>query len=248
VISASVLGSLLRRWYVVVAGILLAVLVFGLFSRSSAVYESESTIVFVSPGEAPITGVDDNQTDSLVAFATLIQTQMNDSHTIARLASANATLFGAGIRQGYQVAVPNYGGQWQESFPNPDIDVQVVGPTAAWVQSTQNRLLDRIQKLTVSSQQKLGVPKDQWIVASLAAPNPVQFVGASKGMRERGLLALLAVGFCLSACGATLLDRALRRRKARRTLHEEVHRGSSNRQIARSTRPPLTRPQRGPAS
>lgn len=247
-ISASVLRSMLRRWYVLVLGIILAVAVFWIFQRSSAVYQSETTVVFVGPGTTPISGVDDLQTGSLVAFASIVERQMNDGHEVARLASAGATLFGSGERQGYQVAVPNYGGQWQYSFPDPQLVVQVVGPTPQWVQQTQTRLLDRIQRDTDNDQAELGVAKDRWIGASIVPPETVQYVGATRSMRERGLLALLIVAFCLSACCATMLDRALLRRQARRTLREESHRGSANRRSPLLTRPPLTRPQRGPSS
>lgn len=247
-ISASVLRSMLRRWYLLVLGIVIAGAVFWMFQRSSAVYESETTVVFVSPGTTSISGVDVLQTSSLVAFAMIVQNQVNDGQTVTRLGSSAATLFGSGVRKGYQVAVPNNGSQWEYSFPNPELDIQIVGPSSEWVQQTQTRLLDRIQHYTDIDQARLGVAKDQWIGMSIVPPESIQYVGATKGMRERGLLALLVVALFLSACAATMLDRALLRRQARRALGDESHRGSVTHRSPLFSRPPLTRPQRGPSS
>lgn len=214
-ITSAVLRSILRRWYVVIAGLLAVGLCYAAFTNSSSVYQSVSTVVFVSPGSAPITGVDVVQENSMVGFASMIERQMNDGRPVDRFASQTATLFGAGERQGYQVEVPNAGGQWNYYFPNPVLSVQVVGPTAEWVSATQSRLLDRITTLTAQDQDSLGVSPSRLITAKLSSSdNAPQPVGATHAMRIRGLLALLAVGIALSAAAATWLDRLLLRRRA----------------------------------
>jgi hypothetical protein len=210
VIGAPIAGAALRRWYVVVVGMLLVGLCYAGFAHQSTTYQSLSTVVFVSPGTAPITGVDQVQTTSLVAFASTIENQMNDGQPVDRLASSSATIFGVGEHKGYQVAVPNQGGQWNYYFPNPVLSIQIVGPTAAWVEQKQTALVDRINRFTLADQQKLGVPASRMITAKLTTPaeHPTN-VSATRNMRIRGIAALLVVGLIVSLSAATWLDRRL---------------------------------------
>jgi hypothetical protein len=210
VIGVSVAHAALRRWYVVVVGMLLVGLCYAGFAHQSTTYQSLSTVVFVSPGTEPITGVDQDQTDSLVAFATTIQNQMNGGQPVDRLSSSSATIFGVGERKGYQVAVPNQGGQWDDYFPNPNLAIQIVGPTAGWVEKTQTSLVDRINRFTAADQERLGIPASRMITAKLTSPTePPVNVSATRNMRIRGIGALLIVGLLVSLSAATWLDRRL---------------------------------------
>jgi hypothetical protein len=219
VIGSQILLAALRRWYVIVVGLLLVALCYEGFNHNSTTYQSVSTVVFVSPGTAPITGVDQVQTTSLVAFASTIERQMNNGQPVDRLASSSATIFGVGERKGYQVAVPNQGGQWNYYFPNPVLEIQVVGPTAEYVTDTQARLVDQINRYTLADQQNLRVPNTQLITAKLTSPAeaPVN-VSATRSMRMRGLLALLVVGLIVSIGAANLLDARLRRPRPRNSF------------------------------
>src|SRR6185312_9143101 len=85
-----------------------------------------------------------------VAGQSLIMTagavgQMVDDTNGPRPASPDATLAGLGIRSGWSVTLPNSGGQYQNYFADPYLDVQVVAPTALQVTQTMQRLVQRIQ-------------------------------------------------------------------------------------------------------
>jgi hypothetical protein len=130
------------------------------------------------------------------------------------LVTDKATLHGTGITKGYSITLPNIGGQWQISYNEPALTVSVVGPSAAWVKSTSDRLVSAIETTAVQRQKAAGVSSYSMITTGRVPEHTsIVYVGGSKGTDIRALVTISAIGLSISGTAAVLLDR----RKTRRT-------------------------------
>jgi hypothetical protein len=202
-----------RRWYVVLVGLAVAACSFLLMQRDEGLYTQHATMAFVAPGDAAVGVSNDALTESVVDFAASIERIMNDGKPVERLASAAATLNGAGVTEGYVVQLPNFGGQWQTSFSRPVLEVQVVGPSPAWVTDTMNRL--QAQIVSTTAKQQASVPQSERISVA-GAPASVQHVWRSTSTTLRAFVALGVLGLGVSIAAAITLDRLLAARAKRR--------------------------------
>lgn len=216
--AQALIRVLFRRWYVFLA--VLAVIGFGFaaLSRTGGAYAAETTVVFVVPGSAAVGVFDDRKRDTLVEFVGAVELEVNHGEPPDRLPES-APLFGAGVSQGYQVTMPNAGGQWQLSFPDPVLSVRVTGPSPDWVRATLATLLDRIDTVTENRQgtmnARVAISTDR-----VPAEATVSHVGPSRQTQLRALLVLGVVGPGLAAAAAVLVDR-LAGRLSKRRRHAE---------------------------
>src|SRR6476619_1113941 len=93
------------------------------------VYWSDVHVRFVAPSSLTKENSLQVAGQSLIMAAGAVG-QMVDDTNGPRPASPDATLAGLGIRSGWSVTLPNSGGQYQNYFADPYLDVQVVAPTA----------------------------------------------------------------------------------------------------------------------
>ncbi|WP_298459532.1 hypothetical protein [uncultured Cellulomonas sp.] len=202
-----------RRWYVVLPALALALLWSGALLRPQPTYHAQMDLVMVLPGAAATDGISDARRESLVAFAGVVEREMNDGAPVTRLSSASASLFGAGVRQGSSVSVPNVGGQWTNSFTRPVLSVEAVDSTPEQVTARLAVAEARVETLVESLQAEQGAaPADRIQVVRVPQEPPVSYVGATKsGLVRAGLaLGLLSVGAALLL--AVTVDRRIDRR------------------------------------
>ncbi|TFD57448.1 hypothetical protein E3T43_08095 [Cryobacterium sp. Hh7] len=204
--TRSLMQILARRWYVVIVVLMLTGLVYFTLARPGS-YSSQVQVVFVAPGDVALAPFNDQRRETLVSFAAAIESEMNNGRPTDRLAEL-APLFGAGVDQGYQVLLPNRGGQWQYSFPDPVLTVRAVGPSPEWVITTVDGLVTRIDALVTDRQQNSGVAVVDFIHTE-QVPNDtaVDYFGSSTSARTRALVSLLLVGLALSSFLAVMFDR-----------------------------------------
>lgn len=216
---------LARRWYVFVVVLALALVAFFSLLRSGGAYSSQVDVMFTAPGTANLDS-NDGYRDTLVNFAAAVEREFHRGAPADRLAE-NASLFGAGVTQGYQVFLPNTGGQWQNSFSSPSLTIRVVGPSARWVLATQDELIARINELATSRQVASGVAAANLIQTSLVpSPTVIEHSGSSRSTQLRAFIALLATGAGLGVWAAHTLDRLAGRR--RRPPHQTLGEFSSH--------------------
>ncbi|HYI34256.1 MAG TPA: hypothetical protein VEX88_12415 [Glaciibacter sp.] len=210
--TLQLMRMLARRWYVVVAIVLLAGAGYVSLSRESTVYTAQTDIVFIASGTDPVGGFDEQYRDSLVHFAAAIEREYHAGRTPIRLA-ADAPLFGAGVERGEQVLLPNTGSQWLVSFDSPRLSVDVVGPDPQWVRARLTRVLERIETLARQRQEQSGVA-EAFFIRTERAPQEsvVKYVGSSRSASARALLSLLAVSIGLAAAATVAVDRLTMRR------------------------------------
>ncbi|MEO6702886.1 MAG: pentapeptide repeat-containing protein, partial [Jatrophihabitantaceae bacterium] len=127
---------------------------------------------------------------------------MVDSSVAPRMASAEATLVGQGVHDGYSVRLPNTGGQWASQFIKPYLDVQVVAPSSDQVLARMGQLITEIGDDLTTLQNQTGVASKYRIGTQLSPPvTPLYY---QKGSRSRAGLAALLLGL-----GITFAARAI---------------------------------------
>lgn len=223
------LGVMLRRWYVVVA-VFLGV---GLFAASSisagGVYATRTVIAFVAPGD--YTGpfdTDGSTQKGAIAFAASVARVINDGEEPPRYATTEAPYYGAGIREGVLVSLPSTGGQWSVSYPRAAIELQIVGPTPAWVETRQRALLDRVAELTRSQQEAMRIaPRARFQTTVEPVTTEIYHVGSGRlttiaALAALGTVALLVGGWCAVAVDDLLPARRRAPQRNRTWIRKEV--------------------------
>jgi hypothetical protein len=212
-----VLGLMARRWYILVLGLLLTAAVGLSLERTSGVYWARADVLFLadesSAGDNPL----QNQTDSVIHFASVVQQSIGESSVQLKLSSPNATLQGSGIREGYVARLSDSGGQWASSFNRAVIEVEVVDSSPEEVRRVLDGVLGRISDATEQVQREAGVDPAAFITVDTADDEAsIGYMGSTRGSRIRGLAVVALVGGTLTLVAAAAVDRARLRRVAGR--------------------------------
>lgn len=229
--ARALLGILFRRWYVVVVVLAVFAATFVTLDRAGGGYVSAAKVIFVMPGGAAVGVFDDRKRDTLVEFVAAIEVEVNEGKPPDRLSEA-APLFGAGYSEGTQVVMPNTGGQWQYSFPDPVLSVRVASPTPEQARATLTSLLDRIDTLAADRQSSMNT-RDLISTERVPDDTTVNYVGGSRRTQARALLALGLVGIGSAAVAAVLVDRVASRLS--RSRRQTTSPGGSAHQTERVT-------------
>ncbi|MDN3310116.1 hypothetical protein QWJ90_04145 [Microbacterium oryzae] len=202
---------LARRWLVLLIGVLLTIGGATAALQVTGVYAARTVVTLLPPVGWAVGG--NSLTDSaatMVAFARVVEASIDESLTGQLFASPDAPLYGAGVRKGEVVYVPNAGGQWAPNFNRPVLVIDVVGPTASYV-------TDRVVALTADVAEVIDERQDEYVVADdqrigwKASPDiPEVFSVGPDRARMLGGIAALGVGVSLAA--AVLVDVLVKRR------------------------------------
>ncbi|MBC7402298.1 MAG: hypothetical protein H7279_03860 [Microbacteriaceae bacterium] len=213
----------LRRWYVFALGLVGILVLTGFLDRTPGVYWAQTDVLFLANPAAVGGNPLQNQTDSVIDFASVIQESIGRGTAHVKLSSPSATLYGAGVTHGYVARLADAGGQWESSFNRAVIEVEVVESSPAGVRQVLDRVVSEIRRETAALQSGSGVTGVYRItVESGASDVSIGYMGNSRGSRYRGLAALGLVGLGVSAVTAVLLDRALARRRRRQVFIPSV--------------------------
>lgn len=205
--------SLLRRWPVALVGILLTSVLCVVALRAPGVYWARSKVYFL----VPETTAQPNQlapdSSAAIAFAGLIQTEINAGIPLRRATSPDVTLLDEGIYDGWSVFLPDTGGQWAHNFSEASLIVEASGPTPEVVRSRMNALIDQIARRAAAREDAANVPAALRVDFAMS-PQAVA-VQYSNGHRSRALAIIFALGVAVSLGGCTVADRLVgtRRRK-----------------------------------
>lgn len=199
------LAALLRCWYVLLVGGLLTLATMALLIGKRGVYTAQMDVVMLPPSAEGQGNPIEGRSDSLIYFAAIVERELNNGPIQDRFASAEATLAGAGVRQGFSITLPNAGGQWQTNFGRPVLSLEVVDTDLDNVRQVMAEQIGRIDQALIEVQDREGVaPKDR-ITSGLSPAEPVvSYVGGSRSKVVVGV-ALLGIG--LSVTFALIVDR-----------------------------------------
>lgn len=203
-----ILRALARRWYVLLVALLGAGALGMVFYQDGGGFVTKTAVVFSLPQTSslmPENGVGD---ESVIAFAGVVATEVNGGKQPMRYAAADAPYYGAGLREGISIGLPNAGGQWVASYNSAIIEIQIVGRTREWVETKQRETLQQV--LAAVSAQQAGASPDEAIKAAVE-PLTMRIIEVAAS-RMSVILAFGALLMAALLCGGwacVRLDRAL---------------------------------------
>jgi hypothetical protein len=210
-------GVVRRRWLVVLVGLILTAVLGLLTLRMPGVYWASTKVLFLVPAseQQPNQLAPDNS--SAIAFAGVIETEINGGVPFRRATSPDVTLVDEGIFDGWSVLMPDTGGQWAHNFAESSLIVQASGPSAEVVQNRMNDLIGQITALVRTYEDTAHVSADDRVDLTMA-PTSVR-VQYSNGSRSHALAVIILLGFVVSLVASVLADRiaVMRRRRGSRT-------------------------------
>lgn len=207
--------AVLRRWYVLVVAIVLAVAGGYLLHRNAGVYTTQTVVSFMLPDKTSLSqnsGLDDA---SVIAFAGTVAQEVNDGRAPARYSTDDAPFYGAGVRKGILVTIPDAGNQWVSSYLRAEVELQIVGPTEEWVTSTQKAILEKVTQ--VAEAQQVGVEPASSRIQTSVVPLTLRVfhIIPSRTAEIAALVALAAAALITGGWGAVTLDGIILKRKRR---------------------------------
>ncbi|WP_134765945.1 hypothetical protein [Nocardioides sp. 1609] len=200
-----------RRWYVLLAGLLVTLgLVAGL-ARVDGVYAARVDVVFLAPATAAAPNRIASASSSVIAIAGQVQRMVapGPHGGINRAATSDAVgLLGTGVDDGAAIVLPDSGGQWAHGFDRPVLSIEVTGASPADVLARTRQLVARVEAATLGLQDDPRIAADNRITTSLSPAVPQ--VSYHEGRRSLSMLAALLLGLALSLVLAVASDRRLR--------------------------------------
>lgn len=209
----TVVGAMVRRWYVVVAALMCASGVGAVWARDSGCYSAATTVSFTLPTRAALLPESGRGDESVIAFAGAVAGEINRGREPATYASNDAPLYGVGIRQGVLVSMPNSGGQWSSVYSRADIEIQVVGRTREWVEMTRRAAVQKVFSVARERQGSAYTDPQRYITPIvMPLTSGVQHVTVGRPAQLLAFSALAGAALLAGGSGAVVLDRELARR------------------------------------
>lgn len=199
-----------RRWYLALLVLVLTVAAMAVL-RPQPVYWTRVDVVFLPPARPGNALEGDNE--SLVFFAAAVERELAGGPQPVVLSSPDARLYGAGVDEGYSTTLARTGGQWQSSFDQPVLTVQVVMRTPEEAETRVVELLDAVDALAVQRQAEAGVDTPDQIRTQRSPDHPQ--ITRVVGSATRALAGIGALGLAVAAAVLALDGRWWRRRGAR---------------------------------
>ena len=224
--TREVLLRALRRWYVVMLGLVLTASAgYLLITRMPVVY-SARTSVTVLPSESNPLRADGT---AINGMAVILALRANGGSTPIKTSSPETTLYGEGLLDGSRVRIRDTGGQWATQIAEPVIYVEAIGATPEVVTTRVNRMVGSLKSDLDRLQRELGVDRSTAMFLRVS-PDPPSAERIT-GNRTRVLAATALIGMALTAVALTPIDRMLiwlgRRRSGRqaRAVRKEATSG-----------------------
>jgi hypothetical protein len=202
-----------RRWYALLAVLAVGVLLVAFFARDGGGYTTKTVVTFLLPSATTLSPRNGSSDTSVITFARAVAAEVNNGSAATEYSSDDSPYYGAGIRQGVLLDVPNDGNQWYASYTRAEIDVQIVGRTREWVQQRQTAAVDDILASAQRLQVALGAEPGAYIsVAVSPLTLAITRVSPTRTDQAEAIAAMLLAVVIVSAWSSVALDRRLRRR------------------------------------
>lgn len=204
------LGILWRRWYVLLVVFALTAAGGWVFAKDGGLYVTRTLVSFEAPDSGPWEegGSSDR---GIILFAAAVATEVNGGAAPMNYSSADAPFYGAGIRQGVRVGLPDTGGQWGVVYNKAAITIDVVSADRDWVADRQRELL--VAVADAAAQRQGGIPRENQIVVSVEPlSETIAQVSPTRITQALAVAALAAVALLAGGWLAVAWDR--RRRAA----------------------------------
>jgi hypothetical protein len=201
------MAVLRRRWYVTVAGLMVALVMVGVVHSLPGTYSSQVDVLFLQPDDGNTYRV---VTPGLIGLAGVVGQMANGGQDQVQTVSDDVLLAEEGVEHGYSVRLPNSGGQWANNFERPLLDVQVTGDSPQEVRARLDVVLGKIDADLMDLQDRAKVDPRYRVTTRLSPLSPP--VLHNSGSRVRALAGSLLLGIILTLTLAVAVDTwALRR-------------------------------------
>ena len=187
------------RWtaLLIIFGLVLSGGLFIVSHGRPGVFWTRVQVHFVAPKSARYPNVLTVSSASLISTAAVVAQKVDPYGDTNRMASESVTLADQGIRRGWSVTLPNSGGHWSNTFSEPWLDVEAVGPNSSDVLATVKTLVSRVVVTLHSLQQASNVKPENYITTDVSpADYPVYM---QQGSAKRVYVMVLLLGFMLAA-------------------------------------------------
>lgn len=220
--------ALKRYWIIVLVGGLLTAGTGFLAISDRGVYFTRTQLAFLAPTSTLYPNALRTQSEDIIDTAGAAAKRVTGPGRVTKFASADVTLVGLGVRDGWSLRLPDSGGQWATNFTSQILILDVVGPTPEIVKSRQADLTQRVQSSLFQMQRDADVsPVNDITVISVPESPVVYRVG---GSRPRALVmtALLGLG------GTLMIVLFADGRRRRRPRSPAAHRDEPELAMSRS--------------
>jgi len=175
------------------------------FARTDGVYTARVTLVFLPPA---VTSTNENtltsSSETLVDFAGVVEREYNGNSFPAMFVPSGATLAGSGVRSGTRVFLPNAGGQWTYSFPDPVLVVESVSIQHVEAVEALERTVDDVTAIAEDRQDTAGASTETRI--SVLVSDASVRVQYWEGSSVRAAIAIGLLGLLLGGAAAVVTD------------------------------------------
>ncbi|WP_091470721.1 hypothetical protein [Paenarthrobacter nitroguajacolicus] len=219
--ASTFLGILLRRWYMVAFGLALGLAALGAIRSSEPVFWTEADVTFVAPEREPAYWISGGSAMTLTEFADMVKRRVNQEAPSVDLGLTRGTLYGAGVQKGFSVTLPANGGQWNKTFSQPVLKIQVVDTSAERVNQVLADVLDRINDATIQLQNEATVKADRISTQTTPSQAEVIFGGGTPVTRMKGSVVWAGLSLALTSVATLYADGVLVRRKQNRNNQVE---------------------------
>lgn len=214
-----VLSAIGKRFYVLLAILLVFAGATYLFYKDGGTYSTRTTVTFTLPARSTLLPESGTGDLSIIAFAGTVATAINQGKPAPTFSDANAPYYGAGVRQGIMVSLRNGGNQWITNFPSATIDIQIVGRTRAWVYQHQQEALKQIMDVAAAQQAATVTPESDRITAHVAPlSTDIQLIAPGRSELILAGAAMGLAGLVTGCSAAVIVDRSIRSWRRRRAL------------------------------
>jgi hypothetical protein len=204
----NLLTTMLHRWYALAAALLCAAVLTIFLAHDAGVFTTRTSIIFLYPNASRLDHYNGAGDRSIISFAATIAQEVNQGEPPITYAAGSAPYYGAGVRQGVLVGLPNSGSQWLAMYQKAQIDIQIVGPTSAWVEGRQTDLVNDVLGLADKQQAHLGIPAARRIVATVDPLTlGIDRVTPNHTAQLLAGCAMLGAGVLVGGWSAVMLDR-----------------------------------------
>jgi hypothetical protein len=208
-------AAILRRWYVLAAAVIVAVVAGVPMVRDGGIYTTRTVVLFINLGANQFSLAPDNGSanDNIIAFAGAVANDVNNGRPVMRYAHDDAPLYGAGMREGVFVGLPDDGGQWTTSYTRAELEIEIVGRSRESVEQTRRDLLGKVY-VRARQLQGFGYNDPDRRIRTEITPLSltIDHIEASRSQQAIAVAALGLAALIVGGWLAVRLDSALRAR------------------------------------
>ena len=206
--AGEVLAAVKLRWYAPLVALVCGAGLVVLFFLNSGVYATQTVVQFIhlEPSQGAISPNSDIENGNFIAFAGAVASDVNNGRPVLNYARETAPLYGAGLRDGVRVSIPDSGGQWMQSFNRAEIVIQIVGTTEEAVATRQRELLEKVEDSSRSLQGPAYNNRQSIRTSVVPLTTTIEHVTPSRVQQLVAVVALVAAAMVVGCWAAVRLD------------------------------------------